>query len=392
MNLNGIIQEILEDEQPPPASKIPAVGFLLKSGEIADQHWGKEFKSWYELGAYIRQFIAPHAPKGGGYDKVDVVITFADESEYSGRLDVQHTTDPDNDSDVAKHVYDFVSFHAGIWTESAFINHHLTYEKYQKYIQRQPRGTEEYLQWLNEYLIPTSDYTREAGCGVEEPLPVVISCERCGREYTPIKWGFLCGGCKRQEAEAQARKRLLEEAQRIKREDPLFPVLEEGRTAVGRKIRQLLKERSGKTWSCKGGRGTGWGWLTISAPPARQSEYGTMSAEDQRELSDLLGTSSLVANQGESVRSGDWWHYLKAARGDFEPQWEKNYSVLAPHATHILNSLRAGPLTPEELINDYGQHTSPSLEHWNIHTILYILEKQGEVEQVENNSWRIKNG
>ena len=29
-------------------------------------------------------------------------------------------------------------------------------------------------------------------------------------------------------------------------------------------IRTALKRRTGKTWSVKGGRGTAWGWLTIT--------------------------------------------------------------------------------------------------------------------------------
>jgi hypothetical protein len=36
-------------------------------------------------------------------------------------------------------------------------------------------------------------------------------------------------------------------------------------------IRASLKQRSGKVWSVKGGRGTAWGWITIDAPPARRT-------------------------------------------------------------------------------------------------------------------------
>ena len=34
-------------------------------------------------------------------------------------------------------------------------------------------------------------------------------------------------------------------------------------------IKKSLQERSGKTWSVTGGRGTAWGWITISVPPKR---------------------------------------------------------------------------------------------------------------------------
>ena len=35
------------------------------------------------------------------------------------------------------------------------------------------------------------------------------------------------------------------------------------------RIRTALRRRSGVAWSVKGGRGTAWGWLRISAPPSR---------------------------------------------------------------------------------------------------------------------------
>ena len=50
-------------------------------------------------------------------------------------------------------------------------------------------------------------------------------------------------------------------------------------------IRQALKRRSGKDWSVKGGRGTGWGWITIDVPPRRQPR----TDDDLAELGQLLG-------------------------------------------------------------------------------------------------------
>lgn len=70
-------------------------------------------------------------------------------------------------------------------------------------------------------------------------------------------------------------------------------------TAI-RAIRQSLKDRSGKTWSVRGGRGTAWGWITISTPPARSDRYGRMSEEDAAELAELLGLSG-AHQQGVSV-------------------------------------------------------------------------------------------
>lgn len=64
-------------------------------------------------------------------------------------------------------------------------------------------------------------------------------------------------------------------------------------------IRAELRRRSGKSWSVTGGRGTSWGWITITSPPARSPGYGRLSAEDQAELSELL--SKEVHFQGESI-------------------------------------------------------------------------------------------
>ena len=68
-------------------------------------------------------------------------------------------------------------------------------------------------------------------------------------------------------------------------------------------IRQSLKRRSGKAWSVKGDRGTAWGWITITAPPRRQVEFGYMSEDDRAELTQLLGYDrpEEVHHQGVSI-------------------------------------------------------------------------------------------
>ena len=38
-----------------------------------------------------------------------------------------------------------------------------------------------------------------------------------------------------------------------------------------KRIKTALQQRSGKTWSVTGGRGTAWGWITIDAPPRRRT-------------------------------------------------------------------------------------------------------------------------
>lgn len=105
-------------------------------------------------------------------------------------------------------------------------------------------------------------------------------------------------------------------------------------------IRAALKRRSGKTWSVTGGRGTGWGWITISAPRARLTgdrvetgertpagdpiytytdtgQYtGCMTEADKRELGELLGLGHNASQQGESIPSSSDHYYEYIARSE----------------------------------------------------------------------------
>ena len=67
-------------------------------------------------------------------------------------------------------------------------------------------------------------------------------------------------------------------------------------------IRASLRKRSGKAWSVRGGQGTAWGWIDITAPPKRLDEYGCMTEADAAELGVLLGLDPPCAHrQGVSV-------------------------------------------------------------------------------------------
>jgi len=95
-----------------------------------------------------------------------------------------------------------------------------------------------------------------------------------------------------------------------------------------RRIREGLKARSGKSWSVKGGRGTGYGWLRIDAPPARrrfewdgttpvaEGREGYASKADREELAKLLGLETIHA-QGESVPASSDYRveYVDRAEG-----------------------------------------------------------------------------
>jgi len=120
-------------------------------------------------------------------------------------------------------------------------------------------------------------------------------------------------------------------------------------------IKANLQKRSGKVWSVTGGKGTAWGWVKITAPPARCTwghrpkegmgecpppgkeywdAYDTgkpgrdMSPGDKAELARLLGLDR-VSEQGKKVPpQNDYWaEYLDRAAGRTPtrtgtPEWD----------------------------------------------------------------------
>lgn len=81
-----------------------------------------------------------------------------------------------------------------------------------------------------------------------------------------------------------------------------------------KQMRAALKRRSGKAWSVTGGRGTAWGWITITAPPARREQFGYMSEADRTELGELLGKGQPIHDQGESIPAGSDYREEYVAR------------------------------------------------------------------------------
>jgi len=79
-------------------------------------------------------------------------------------------------------------------------------------------------------------------------------------------------------------------------------------------IREALRQRSGKSWSVKRGSGTGYGWITVSAPPKRMVDYG-MSEDDRAELGRLFGKD--VHCQGLKIPADYAYrrHYVALAMG-----------------------------------------------------------------------------
>lgn len=73
------------------------------------------------------------------------------------------------------------------------------------------------------------------------------------------------------------------------------------RAEVIRRIRAGLRKRSGRAWSVTGGRGSSYGWISISALPRDCDPSGRMSDRDRALLARLLGLSQPCGFQGELV-------------------------------------------------------------------------------------------
>ena len=118
------------------------------------------------------------------------------------------------------------------------------------------------------------------------------------------------------------------------------------RNEVIKRIKAALKRKTGKTWSVTGGRGTGWGWITVQAPKSRRIsvrdnpayvdpwetpgelryfEYTRENGDNHytsraacAELALAFGLSKPVHYQGLSISPEKWEHYLELAEARSE--------------------------------------------------------------------------
>lgn len=95
-----------------------------------------------------------------------------------------------------------------------------------------------------------------------------------------------------------------------------------------KEIRAALKRRTGKTWSVTGGRGTAWGWITITAPPSRLVDGWKLTQEDRAELSAALGVRDVGPQHEMIPASPDYRQaYVDMANGRWpsvtpSPYWD----------------------------------------------------------------------
>lgn len=98
-------------------AKVAATSILLNRAEGLFAECGPvTLETWHEVSPWVRANAmllawSHTAPKGGGYNKVDFTITYADGSTYGGCYDLHHASH--GAADLAAHVLREVRFYTG---------------------------------------------------------------------------------------------------------------------------------------------------------------------------------------------------------------------------------------------------------------------------------------
>lgn len=92
--------------------KVPAVKFQILGGEIPD-YYVKDYDSWAALGKATHSILWDHdrryPNRDGGYDKTDVLITWADGYTWKMRMDIGENS-RDRDACPYQHIRDYLRF------------------------------------------------------------------------------------------------------------------------------------------------------------------------------------------------------------------------------------------------------------------------------------------
>lgn len=100
------------------APKVAAVSILLNRAEGPTAECGevlltatRSASAWDRASAMLRAWSHTAPKKGGGYDKCDFTVTFADGETYKGRYDLHHMEV--EMPDLAKHLRGELEFYTG---------------------------------------------------------------------------------------------------------------------------------------------------------------------------------------------------------------------------------------------------------------------------------------
>lgn len=128
-----------------PAKKIQMDHIVIVRGEGPSELCGKKrFAATWEEASAILADIAVTAPKGGGYDKVDFMVYWADGERYEGRADIEHKHV--TGYSLQKHMQDFLTFMAGVRKPA-----HMAQAQYDRYLATLGKDKAESAAYLAKY-------------------------------------------------------------------------------------------------------------------------------------------------------------------------------------------------------------------------------------------------
>lgn len=213
--------------------------------------------------------MAYYAPESS-VDKTDFTVTWEDGSVYKGTLGVRHSMTTTK-RPLTDHILAELKFASGKMPRPAHVKDE---HQWQMVISRIPAATRAEA----EKMIATLDL------GQDDTV------------YVPKK---PAGPTLREQSEAEEKRKKEEHAAKLAK----YPPRVTERNEAIEKIKAALQKRSGKQWSVTGGKGTSWGWISISAPPKRLVD-GYVTQADQDELRKLLSLDRQSLHQGVSVPAG----------------------------------------------------------------------------------------
>jgi hypothetical protein len=112
-------------------AKIPVKSVWLNRAEGPIRETGaRTVDSLSAADAQLKRWAHSAPKKGGGYDKTDFRIEWADGETYEGRYDLQRE-DEGKSNLLGSHVQHYLNFHAGL-----FCPEHMSREDYENYLKR----------------------------------------------------------------------------------------------------------------------------------------------------------------------------------------------------------------------------------------------------------------
>jgi hypothetical protein len=234
--------------------KVKSIVFEYAEGSQDEKksYLKKPYTDWAHANKAVRE-MAYYASPEGGYDKTTFTIHWADGETYEGRIDVNYKM-TEEQRPLTDHVLYHLKWMAGQVEKPAHLKPE-DFKRAQDVIKAQHKA--EALNFIQRYDL--------------------------GQQSTILAPTKPSGPTLRQQGIAEDKR---QQAAKKAHFDKYPPAVTDRNETI-EKVKAALQKRSKKQWSVTGGKGTGWGWIHISAPPKRLNN-GFMTPEDGKELAKLL--------------------------------------------------------------------------------------------------------